>query len=68
MALYTLGIGWAFIFMRWLSNFQLYILYLVKFGIQFLHVAVFVKIPFQHINFSYMLRICRQNFMKFKDR
>ena len=26
-----------------------------------LHVAVFAKIPFQHINFPYMLRICRQN-------
>ena len=36
--------------------------------LKFLHVAVFVKIPFQHINFPYMLRICRQNFMKFKDR
>ena len=34
----------------------------------FLHVAVFVKIPFQHINFPYILRICRPNFMKFKDR
>ena len=31
-------------------------------------IAVFVKIPFQHINYPYMLRICRQNFMKFKDR
>ena len=36
--------------------------------LNFLHVAVFVKIPFQHINFPYMLRICRQNFMKFKGR
>ena len=36
--------------------------------LKFLHVAVFVKIPFQHINFPYMLRICRPNFMKFKDR
>ena len=33
----------------------------------FLHVSVFVKIPFQHINYPYMLRICRLNFMKFKD-
>ena len=36
--------------------------------LDFLHVAVFVKIPVQHINFPYMLGICRQNFMKFKDR
>ena len=36
-------------------------------GINILHVAVFVKIPFQHINYPYMLRICRPNFMKFKD-
>ena len=36
--------------------------------IKILHVAVFVKIPFQHINFPYMLRICRPNFIKFKDR
>ena len=35
---------------------------------KFSHVAVFVKIPFQLIKFPYMLRICRQNFMKFKDR
>ena len=34
----------------------------------FLHFAVFVKIPFQHINYPYMLRICRPNFIKFKDR
>ena len=34
----------------------------------FLQVAVFVKIPFQHINYPYILRICRPNFMKFKDR
>ena len=34
----------------------------------FLQVAVFFKIPFQHINYPYMLRICRPNFMKFKDR
>ena len=34
----------------------------------FLQVAVFVKMPFQHINYPYMLRICRPNFMKFKDR
>ena len=26
-------IGWAFIFIAWLPNFRLYILYLVKFGI-----------------------------------
>ena len=37
-------------------------------NLKFSHVAVFVKIPFQLINFPYMLRICRQNFMKFKDR
>ena len=30
-------------------NFQLYIMYSVKFGIIVLRVAVFVKIPFQHI-------------------
>ena len=36
--------------------------------LKFLHIAVFVKIPFQHINYPYMLRICRPNFMKFKDR
>ena len=36
--------------------------------LKFSHVAVFVKIPFQLINFLYMLIICRQNFMKFKDR
>ena len=36
--------------------------------LKFLHVRVFVKIPFQHINYPYMLRICRPNFMKFKDR
>ena len=34
----------------------------------FLHVAVFVKIPFQPINYPYMLRVCRPIFMKFKDR
>ena len=31
--------------------------------LNFLHVAVFVKIPFQHINFPYMLRICRQEYV-----
>ena len=36
--------------------------------LKFWHVAVFVKIPFQLINFPNMLRICRQNFLKFKDR
>ena len=36
--------------------------------LKFLNVAVFVKIPFQHINFPYMLRTCRPNFMKFKAR
>ena len=36
--------------------------------LKFLHVLVFVKIPFQHINFPYMLRIWRPNLMKFKDR
>ena len=36
--------------------------------LKFLQVAVFVKIPFQHINFPYIIRICRQNFMKFEDR
>ena len=36
--------------------------------LKFSHVAVFVKIQFQFINFPYMLGICRQNFMKFKDR
>ena len=36
--------------------------------IKFLHVAVFVKIAFQHINYPYMLRIYRPNFMKFKVR
>ena len=35
--------------------------------LKFLHVGVFVKIPFQHINYPYMLGICRPNFMKFKD-
>ena len=34
----------------------------------FLQVAVYVKIPFHHINYPYMLRICRPNFMKFKNR
>ena len=38
------------------------------FNQHFLHVAVFVKTSFQHINYSYMLRIWRPNFMKFKDR
>ena len=36
--------------------------------LKFLHVAVFVKIQFQYINYLYLLRICRPNFMKFKDR
>ena len=36
--------------------------------LKFLRVVVFVKIPFQHINYPYLLRICRPNFMKFKDR
>ena len=35
--------------------------------IPFLQVAVFVKIPFQHVNYPYMLRICRPNLMKFKE-
>ena len=48
-------------------HFQLYILYSVKFELTFINVVVFVKIPFQHINYPYMLRICRPNFMKFKD-
>ena len=39
-----------------------------NFELKFLCIAAFVKIPFQHINYSYMLRICRPNFMKFKDR
>ena len=26
--------------------------------LKFLHVAFFVKIPFQHINYPYMLKIC----------
>ena len=34
----------------------------------FLHVVVLVKIPFQHINYPYMLNTCKPNFMKFKDR
>ena len=56
-------------FNEMVPQFLTYILYSVEFGIKiFLHVAVFVKIPFQHINFPYMLRICRQNFMKFKDQ
>ena len=43
--------GFAFIFMTLYPNFQLYIMYSVKFGIKiFVRVAVFVKIPFQHIN------------------
>ena len=58
----------TFIFMTWYPNFQLYIMYSVKFGINFLRVAVFVKIPFQHINNPYMLGVCRRIFMKFKDR
>ena len=36
--------------------------------LNFLRVVVFVKIPFQHINLPYMFRICRPNFMKFKNR
>ena len=30
-------------------------------------VAVYVKIAFQHINYPYILIICRPNFMKFKN-
>ena len=61
-------VGWHSSFMTWYPNVQLYIMYSVKFGIIFLCVVVFVKIPFQHINYTYMLRMCRPNFMKFKDR
>ena len=70
MALYVLGYWVGIHFYDMVPQFQLYILYMVKFGINFfiLHIAVFVKIPFQYINYLYMLRICRPNFMKFKDR
>ena len=34
--------------------------------LKFLHVAVFIRIPYQHINYPYMLKICRPNFMRFK--
>ena len=53
-------------FMSWFLNFQLYIIQ-SNLELDFLCVAVFVKILFQHINYPYMLRICRPNFMKFKD-
>ena len=36
--------------------------------LNFLHVGIFVKIPFQHINYPYRLRICRPNSMNLKDR
>ena len=55
-------------FMTSYPNFQLYMLYSVKFGIKFFTCCGLFKIPFQHINYPYMLRICRPNFMKFKDR
>ena len=35
---------------------------------KFQHVAIFVKIPFQHKNCPYMFRIIWPNFMKIKDR
>ena len=44
-----------------------YILYSVKFEIKFFTRCGFVKIPFQPINYPYMLRIYRPNLMKFKD-
>ena len=53
--------------MTWYPNFELYILYSVNLELKFLLVAVLVKIPFHHKNYHYMLRICRPNFMKFKD-
>ena len=39
-----------------------------NFELTFIHILVFVKMPFQHINYPYMLRICGPNFIKFKDR
>ena len=49
-------------------NFDCIICIQSNLEITILQVAVFVKIPFQHINYPYMLRICRPHFMKFKDR
>ena len=64
MALYVLG--------YWVGHgtpiFDCIFCFQSNLELTFLQVAVFVKIPFQHINYPYMLRICRPNFMKFKDR
>ena len=69
MALYVLGYWVGIHFYGMVPQFStVFFLYSVKFESTFLHVAVFVKIPFQHINYPCMLRICRPHFMKFKDR
>ena len=48
-------------------QFSTVCLYLANLELKVLPVEVSVKIPFEHINYPYMLGICRPNFRKFKD-
>ena len=69
MALYVLGYWVGIHFYSMVPQFSA-VFFCIQSNLEltFLQVAVFVKIPFQHINYPYMLRTFRPNFMKFKDR
>ena len=68
MALYVLAYWVGIHFYSMVPKFSTINLVLSNLELKFLQVAVFVKIPFQHINYPYMLRIGRPNFMTYKDR
>ena len=67
MALYVIGQGVGIHFYDMVPQFSTVNFVFSQIGLKFLHVAFFVKIQFQPINYPYLLRICRPNFMKFKD-
>ena len=68
MTLYVLGYWVGIHFYSMVPQFSTIFCIQSNLELTFLQVAVFVKIPFQHINYPYMLRVCRPNFMKFKAR
>ena len=64
MALYVLGYWVGIHFYGMVHQFNCIFCIQSNLELTFLHVAAFVKIPFQHINYPNMLRMCRPDFMK----
>ena len=64
MALYVVGYWVGIHFYGMVPQFNCIFCIQSNLELTFLHVAAFVKIPFQHINYPNMLRMCRPNFMK----